>query len=362
MAFKAIPVEAAKVSGSHSNFPVLVQPSVIAGLGSITLVEAQSARFYADEAKTTELAREIVSADEIWVKVASLTTTTVLYMEYDGVASDYAVTDTYGRNAVWSDYWAVWHFEGAAATAGKVADSTGNSRSLNENGGPRSIAGAFGGADGGYDMDGNNAAVSTDTGYDWLDLPGANVVLAAIGSSAFTIQGMFRPDSIPSTSWGLLYMEQNGAAGRPYARNWCSASGVFDGGVETSTGGSNDVPSVASAFVANEWSFIAIGRNASNYPFGYVDGTLTTSTTLESGSFSASNAPFYVNRRYNTSYGTSRRYGDGRYDEVRIRLSHLAEDWLDTEYNCMINNSTFWGTATDIGGGVKNPLYFGPTL
>ena len=95
--FKLATVNSARVPSTQTNFPAYVD---LSRLGITTLAEAQSVRVYADSSKTTEWAREIVSATEMHVKVPSLTSTVTMYVDYDGVRSDYAVTDTFGRNAV----------------------------------------------------------------------------------------------------------------------------------------------------------------------------------------------------------------------------------------------------------------------
>jgi len=106
--FKQATVNASDVPATLTNYPAYV---ALSRLGITTLAEAQSVRCYSDSAKTTELAREIVSVTEMHVKVSSLTSTFVLYVDWDGARADYAATDTYGRNAVWSDYAFVFHFE-----------------------------------------------------------------------------------------------------------------------------------------------------------------------------------------------------------------------------------------------------------
>ncbi len=344
--FKQATVNSLLVPATQTNFPALVDLSRI---GITTLAEARSVRVYADSAKTTELAREIVSAVEMHVKIPSLTNTVTIYVDYDGTRSDYAVTDTYGRNAVWSDYYAVWHFQGAAASADKVADSTGNGRSLTEGNTPASITGRFGDSNGGYDMRGVAADVNSSTGRDWLER--ASGILTDIGSSSFTMQGWHYPDITPTNATHLIQIETNSATGRPYAAVYRLGNNDGVAGVETSTTGSNDTPAITSVFANSVWHFFAFGRNASNFPFGYINGTLTTSSTAESGSFSAATAPFYINRRNNTSYPNAQRYGDGKYDEVRIRFSHLSENWLDTEYNNQGDEASFWGTWTTVSTG-----------
>ena len=95
--FKTATVNASDVPSTQTNFPVYVD---LARLGITTQAEADSIRVYAESSKTTEWAREIVSVSEMWVKVPSLTSTTAIYIDWDGSRSDYSVSDTYGRNNI----------------------------------------------------------------------------------------------------------------------------------------------------------------------------------------------------------------------------------------------------------------------
>ena len=138
--FKTATVNASDVPSTQTNFPAYVD---LSRLGITTQAEADSVRVYADSGKTTEWAREIVSATEMHVKIPSLTSTTAIYVDWDGVSSDYAVTDTYGRNAVWTGYKAVHHGD-------SVVDASGNLGNLTNTGSVAYSAGKVGKAfDGG---------------------------------------------------------------------------------------------------------------------------------------------------------------------------------------------------------------------
>ncbi|ORA77172.1 hypothetical protein BST28_18810 [Mycolicibacter kumamotonensis] len=123
-----VTVSRTKVSADIPGFPLYVDLSgmpvnfwetVAQGGGDI--------RCYVGE---IELAREVVLCDktsrtgELHVKVdLSSTADTVITVKVNGSGVDYAPTDPFGRNAVWSDYAAVWHL---SETTGAYRDSTGN--------------------------------------------------------------------------------------------------------------------------------------------------------------------------------------------------------------------------------------------
>lgn len=91
-----------------SNFPIVVNTNDIKS--GITLTEAQSIRIY--NSSMTELARDIVTKDKMTFKADSLSSSvdTVFNIVMDWVSADYGVSDTYGRNNVYTAYKAYYDF------------------------------------------------------------------------------------------------------------------------------------------------------------------------------------------------------------------------------------------------------------
>jgi len=120
-------IQSSEVPATLTDFPVYVDLSdmptdfwntVTNGGGDIRVFQSDG---------TTECAREVVSCDtatdtgelHFLANSVSSSVDTVFKIVVDGTSSDYAVTDTYGRNAVWADYEFVSHDGGGT-------DSTGN--------------------------------------------------------------------------------------------------------------------------------------------------------------------------------------------------------------------------------------------
>jgi hypothetical protein len=135
------------ITGSHSDFPVLLTNGCFAANaidgGVLSLANGGgSARFYTDDTKATRLACEIVEfvvggspSIQAWVKIPSAFTGATIYVEEDSVeTSQPAVSAAYGRNAVWDDYELV--------LPGALTDSTGNHGTLSAVGSPSIITGA----------------------------------------------------------------------------------------------------------------------------------------------------------------------------------------------------------------------------
>jgi hypothetical protein len=190
--FKYATVNASDVPATQTNFPAYVD---LSRLGITTLAEAQSVRVYAESSKTTEWAREIVSATEMHVKVPSLTSTVEIYVDWDGVRADYAVGDTYGRNAVWSDYAAVYHMDSL------TTDYSGNSKTLTNT---NSVANATG-------KIGQAADFGTSNTTKVLERTADDVLAYTQFASEWTMTGWFKLASTSTTGAVFWCRSTNGS-------------------------------------------------------------------------------------------------------------------------------------------------------
>ena len=348
--FKTATVNASDVAATLTDYPTYVD---LSRLGITTLAEAQSVRVYADSGKTTEWAREIVSVTEMHVKIPSLTTTTDIYVDWDGVRSDYAVTATYGRNAVWTEYEAVWHFEGAVGTSEKIQDSTGNGNTAGENNSPTSTAGKLGGANGGYDLTGLAGSTSSTTLYDWITL---GTFYTKIGSNLATVSCWVNLDIQSTVGYSLMNEEQNTVFGRPNFGMSIDTSNQARFRYATTTSAATNASSPnSSSFSLNTWTHI-VGRREAAATSITVDGTRSSTTQNTVGSFPVGNNSMFLNRRYNSNYSSAQRYIDGQFDEARLATKDLGTDWVTTEHNNQNDEASFWGTWTDAGGGSDSSI------
>jgi len=315
MAFYSATVTGAKVAATLTDFPAYVDLSSL----SLSSAQAASIRVYSDAAKTTELAREVVSTTQLHVLIPSLTTTTVIYLDIDGSSADYAVDDTYGRNAVWADYVFVGHMEEAS---GDLVNSTGKG-DLADSGTPDyQQTGKIG-----YGI--NLVAASAE--YFSGTPTGANT------TEPVTMQAIVAPDLLANQSpiglWGSTTQYQMGVIldnddaprGTPGAYAYtaeANSSEALDGTLQL-------VHAVFSADAAR-----AIYIN------GVSKGTNTTSKVV------LSTTTLSVGKRYDDQYF------DGIVDEARLINATLTADWLTTENNCLMDNTNFWTLAAYTAGAV----------
>jgi len=334
MAFKQATVNASKVAATLTNYPAYVDLSRV---GITTLAEAQSVRVYTDSAKMVEIAREIVSATEMHCKIPSLTTTTTIYIDYDGVRADYAVTDTYGRNAVWADYDVVYHFD--AIVSGVWVNSTGGTNgsasTLTDVGAsiPTETTGAINGG-------GNFGTVSNKRGIDTTIA--AQLTTALANDSRWTQQFWFRVNGNPSTA--MIWTEGASSSG------FYNYAGMNTNGTVLTKlrGGTTQI--TASSFANNTWHMLHWVKNGNTSSDRYINaggkqtatgsGTQTTDENVVIGGIDRS---------------TFQNAVKDLIDEFRLRKSDISENWITTEYNNQSDEATFWGTWTDVNSEAPTP-------
>ena len=318
MAFKKLKVKVGQVTGTHTNFPTLIQPSLITGLGSITLAEAQSARFYSDVGKTTEIAREIVSADEIHVKVTSMEALAEIWMDYDGIRADYAVTATYGRNAVWSNYLFVSHDGGGTDSTGTYTPTANGSVSAGDVSGKIGVATNF---------DGNNQYFTLPTG------------VIVTGNADRTVSLWYASDAASAFS-PFSFGKGGGTSNADFAAR------IISDRIKAQLWGGADLDAMAASvpgYLDGSWRYLATTHTSGTLRILY-DGSQVASgsRTLGTTANEALIGSWYLSNGAQDFVGD---IGEFRYSDSANSNNHIA-----AEYNNQNANGSFW-EATDAGGG-----------
>jgi len=288
-------------------------------MGALTTAEAESIRFYSDASLSTELPREVVSADEIHVKVSSVSSSTEIWADYDGIRSDYAVTDTYGRNAVWSDYRAVWHL-------GNTTDSTGNGFTLTESGSVSVGAEKIGN---GYDLPGGSS--------DWLVIPDGTFN----SPSEYTFTIWYKPDALSGIDTALLTF-QNDYNTQLFHRGDSSR-------LEHSTyDGSTEVSVYSDSISIGTWVKATAALNSGTM-YTYTDGALSNSASSNNPSTVSAGSRIGSHR---TGFGNEI---NGKVDECRLTNNYLGLSWETTEHANQNDNAAFW-VATEVETVTASPI------
>lgn len=317
-----------------SDFPADFHTNVKGDGCDIRMVESDDA---------TETAFELVSyatstdTGELHFMADALSTTSssTFYMYYGNAsASCYAVSDTYGRNAVWSNYVSVYHL-------GDVNDATSNARTLTNTG---SVTFA------GSGLAGSRASVPSGTNKKL----GRTDTIGLTGTQAFSMTMWVRMASETSTDRELFQMYSSGANGALYRGLY-----EYNGGtrrVRFFRIGTGVVFLDKTGNIANDtWRHIAYtysGTGASGNQNLYVNaGTPATGSNVGTGTFG---------NEFNIGGGTTNQSLNGLMDLVKIRGTELSAGWIGTEYNNVSNTDTFYWVGaqeTDAGGGGGGSIY-----
>ena len=329
--FKKATVDAASVPSTQSNFPTYID---LSRLGITTLAEAQSVRVYADEAKTTEWAREIVSVTEMHVKVPSLTSTIDIYIDADGIRADYAAGATYGRNAVWSSgYVGVWHLESL------TAESTATGATLTNN---NSVATTTGKIADGADFGASNTNKTLTTSN--------TLGLAANAARSFSTWVNIPNAAGSGVIWDIFGMGYN-TTDIFYIFEYREDGGVRKLWTGRARNGIDD-PTIryAITFTTNTWYKLDYTIDASRNQVLYVNGVNVGSNTAASGNGAGTTLEGVAFARNFYSSAAARLFS-GKMDNTKVYNDVLSANWITTEYNNQNAESTFWGTWADVGGG-----------
>lgn len=329
------------ITGSHSDFPVLLREddfptAAIDGGSSSILNGGGNLRAYTSSAKTTQLPVEVVTFvaggtpdAEVWVKVPTAATSNTIYIEADSVATvQPAVTNTYGRNAVWADYYAVLHL-----TNSGLVDATGN----------------------GHDGTATGSLSYTATDHPWGGLWASfdNNVNEYITIGSSTGFGDSAADATVSV--------------------WVKANSDAVGGIISNRLSTESVDwfQVNKRSAVNEWQFSAHDGTAeaivkpltaaanshlmhlaidSGTMIPSIDGASVGTPTFSGDGLVNSSNNITIGHYYDLSVTAYDFYG--YIGEVRLRESYLSVDWRAAEYANQ-SAATAWGTVgtwADSGG------------
>lgn len=320
MPIRVATVRAADVPASQTDFPFFIDLGRV-GVTALTLAEAESSRWYTDTDLVTQMAREIVSLTQGHGKYASLTSTSKIAIDYDGIRADLAVGDTYGRNAVWnSNFRAVYHIEASGGL-----DSTGNGYTLSEASAVYGAAGIGNGLDAGINTQYRRLYRSDNLGVGATDAFTTSFIWKQTTDSAAGTPIPFRFITNTSTNYkGFQMQYESTPRVRIFAENSLTVSGSLG------TGANHMVVNRASGAAGT----ITYYKNAAS------QGTVAQGVNA-----------FNSTGEISIGSNTAGNGANGWFDEVRVTSNVQTANWITTEYNNQNDEAAFWGTWTTFGGG-----------
>ena len=288
-------------------------------------------RVYKDDG-VTELAREVVSCDTAtktgvlhfkYTGTLSSSSNTIVKIHADGTSSDYALTATYGRNNVWTDWEMVNHDGGA------TADSTGQ-HTLSSVGSPTS-GGVTAPTGAGTSYNGTSQYVNTNANN-------LNV------NNDYTLSAWIKVDIDRNQS--PIISAFNSITLAPGYWVWNNRLTSSDGlcmVLDTGLGDADFVPNSSNRVdVADGWSHIAMVRDGNDYK-SYINGSLADSGTLIKIGLDTTSDILIARLDYRNVYFP------GSISELRMQQSAKEAYWISTQYANQNDTSTFY-TVTDISG------------
>ena len=340
--YQEITIDHTKVGADQTDFIVFVNLAdmVLAGADIFDTCRSDGGDIRATKSDgTTQLATELVAIDttaktgELHIKFAgtlSSSVDTVIRIYYNGTDTALAVSDTYGRNAVWSDYVAVYHYNGdPSGTAPQLTDSTGNGRDGTSVGSMTSgdlIDGLFGKA---WDFDGSNdyAHANGSVADFWLADMSVTVVAKNPTTSTTFFPWFIGPLASAYSKWAITDT-------LIYRRN-------------SSTVGPHITLSPTNQ-VDTDWHHLAYtGKSGGHY--AYNDGVDAGNDT-DSRTMLGMATPDNIGLGGLFCYNGGRQYSTVQNEELRYRSGQLSATWISTEANNLTSASTFYSVGAEAGG------------
>ena len=325
---KSITVNSGQVSGTLPNFPMLVSITGDSDLQTDTHPQGWDIHF--TDNSGGDLIYEIEQFDQAsgtlvaWVKVPSLTDSTIIYLVYGD--PDIGATLETNPAGVWSNgYAAVWHLEeSGSGSAGEYMDSTINGNNGQGGAGtanrvPARVPGRVGYA---QDFEGSNSSP------DFINV-GSDSSLSITGS--ITLEAWVWIESYPST-WNMVVSRQYGTSfsdGYLLAVNSNNRAYIIVGSASTYRGGIS----------SGSWYHI-VGVASGSTRRVYVNGVGGTAGSGTTWTLDAN--PVLLGAGENGSPGTFPiEQFDGIIDEVRISTTVRSSEWIQAEYNNQNNPNAF---------------------
>lgn len=324
-----------KVLSDLTDFPVYVDLSLFDN-HFFNYVQSTGADIRITDANHNEVSLDVVEVDTtnkvgaLHFKAPSLsgTSDTLFYIYYgNSGASAYLETDTYGSQAVWSDFLAVWHLGETFSSDSTATDSTGNGRNFTINNTPSNASGKLSG--------------------DTLSLNGVNEYLEYNDSSdvfavqPITVSFWFKPHSVGTSLEDVISKGQSGVDRTKFSWQFAYNRATTDN-IRFLVSDSSDISQISTTSnLVNTWELIHGTVNTSNQSELFNNGTsIGTDNTTSSINTNPTVKVLSLGR---TSANSN--YFDGDVDEIRIRSTVSSSDWIKTEYNNQNDPSTFYALS-----------------
>jgi hypothetical protein len=313
---KKLTIQASRVQGSHSNFPVLINHEDLDLVGKARS-DGHDILFTSSDGETKldhDLESYTPSFGRItaWLKVPSVSSgsNTVIYMYYCNPSA----SDQSNPVPVWSSYEAVWHM------GSDLSDVSANGWD-GTNFGALEVQGKIGNA---RDFNGSS---------DYIYLPEGAIV-----DNKFTYEAWIRPDSDITNYCRSIIQGSTVSPNHQLTVLWHTDHIE----VRYETDGSVGDPQEATATVTNDgvtWTHFAWCCNDGTSVL-YINGAVSSGAVVGAG-LGIQGANLMGSRQM------YRNFWNGGIDEVRLTKGLRCLDWIKTEYNNQSSPTTFYTISSE---------------
>ncbi len=316
-------VDSSKVQANLNNYPLYIDLSTFPKK-FFTHVNSDGGDIRVSAADgITQLPREIVTIDtsnqtgEVHFLAPTLSsdTDTNFYVYFgNSSASDYDINDEFGRNAVWKDYLAVYHFEENST------DSTG----------------------------GGNNGTDTDASYgsEYGKLSGQGVTLSGINGSRISTN-LIPLSRTPLTVSAWAYYN----SGNPItsAKNiWTTWNypviyvdhNSYFGPITSNDVRMGDAQGITYSFPLQTWKYTTWVSTGGEEKYAYFDGDFAGAGNNSDGNDQPDHYKFNIG-----SQGDGTENWLGHIDEVRVRQEQMPAEWIAVEYSNQSSPETFYSQS-----------------
>ncbi len=342
---KTITIQGSQVSGTVTNFPVLISVTdnslrTVANGGRVQNANGYDIVFTLPDCSTIlpmQIERYVATTGQFvaWVRLPTLIngSNTIIYMFYGktGVAADPSSTTVWDAN-----YMGVYHFNNS------VTDGTSNTRNLTDNSTANLTASKIGE---GRRL--NNNPFVTAASARHLRLPD-NIFNTVTN---FTFEGWVYLESV-NTNWERIFDFGRNTNFNMFLCPSIGGNGIKRFAITINGNGTEEQVNSATTTGTGAWHHFALTIDATaNTGVLYYDGaanaTNTGGITLDPSSLGTNDRNYFGRSQYAADEGLY-----GNFDEFRISNTTRPANWIATSYNNQNSPATFYAVSSEVTAGV----------
>jgi biopolymer transport protein ExbB len=343
---KTITIQGSQISGTVTNFPVLISFTdnnlrTTANGGHVLSASGYDIAFTLPDCSTIlpmQIEKYTPSTGEYvaWVRLPTLTNgnNQIIYMFYgkSGVTLNPSDPNMWDGN-----YLGVYHFNNS------VTDASSKNNNLTDHSTANLTSSKIG--DGRRLDNGPTFITSSSGALRYLDFPSSKFSTV----TDFTFEGWVYLETV-NTNWERIFDFGRNATFNMFLCPSTGSNGIKRFAITINGNGTEEQVSSATSTGTGAWHHFALTiNNATNTGTLYYDGAANatnTAMTLRPSSMGTDNSNYFGRSQYSADEGLY-----GNFDEFRISNTARSVGWITTSYNNQNSPSTFYTTSAETWSG-----------